>query len=132
MTMNCSMTKQAIAMTIAGAIVFGAATPLWAAPALLNPGAVKAAATTDLIDIRYRGRGYGPAIGAAVALGIVGAAIASHQGYGPAYYGHGPGYYDQGYYGEPGYAPAPYAYGPAPYAYGPRYGNGRCAGEERY
>jgi len=93
--MNRSTMKRAITMTIADAIVFGAATPMWAAPTLLNPGAVKAAATTDLIDVRYRGRGFGAAIGAAVALGIVGAAIASQQSHGPMY--SGPAYYDQAY-----------------------------------
>lgn len=43
---------------------------------------------------------------------------------GPDYYGPGPGYSDQGY-GEPVYAPAPYAYEPT-------YGYGRCAGDERF
>ena len=44
------------------------------------------------------------ALGAAVAGGIIGGAIAaSPYGYGPGYYGYGPGY---GYYGGPAYVAA--------------------------
>ena len=109
--MNTTM-KSAMAAAIAGAMVVSAATPLLAAPVFLNSTGVTAAVTSDVIDVRYRGRGgrgFGP--GAAVALGamaIIGG-IAAQQSYGPAY--------DQGYY-DPGYGPA---YGPG---YGPAYGPG--------
>lgn len=69
--------------------------------------------------VRYRHRGYGPAIGLGIAGALIGGAmIGATQPYG--YYGH------PGYYGNPGY------YGPAyvvqpPYAVAPAYGGGAVA-----
>ena len=64
---------------------------------------------TDVSYRHYRGRGYYGNPGAAIGLGILGAAAgaAAYGAYGPGYYA--PGYYGPGYYG-PGYYGAPYPY----------------------
>jgi hypothetical protein len=116
--MNTTM-KKALAATVAGAMIV--ATPSLAAPVLRHSTAVTAAVATDVIDVRYRGRGgrsRGFVPGAAVAigaLGIIGAVAAGAAQDNGAYYG----YESYPAYGS-GYAPA-YGPGYAP-AYGPGYG----------
>lgn len=92
----------------------------------LVAGAVVAAGIAVSVDPaaaqyrRHRGYNYGPAVGAGVALGIIGlagAAIAADQrrAYREEYYG---GYGGGGYYAPRAYYPAPRAYyAPAPRAY---------------
>ena len=129
-TMKCGLV-----VAVAGTIVLGAVTPSWSAPVPSSTTAVKAAAPSDVSDVRYRGRGHYRAYrnnraGAGVALGILGAAGAlaagaayRHNSYGPGYYAYGPGYnaYGPGYY-QQGYGG--YANGPGNYGYygSPHYG----------
>ena len=132
--------KQAIAMSLAGALAIGAATPSWAAPVTTNTAAVKAAAPDNTVDVRWRGRGFGPGIAFGLATGaLVGAAVASRPYYGPGYYGGdygGPAYYG-GYYGGPAYYAEPVYEPVVPVypSYGYRYrgyGWGGCYTDEGY
>jgi hypothetical protein len=105
-------TTRLIAAGIAGTILMGAASPVFALPLAQNGAAVSQSAPETATDVRWR-RGWGWGVGA-LGLGLAAGAIASPYygyGYGPAY---GPGYY----YGPP--APA-YGYGPAYYGGGPAY-----------
>ena len=74
--------------------------------------ALKSALSSDLVDVRVRGRGgRGAAIVGGIATGLIlGGIIGSQQ---PYYYGGPPAYYGPPTYYPPGY------YGPV---YGPRYG----------
>ena len=107
--MNQQTMKRAVAVAVFGAVMLGSVLPLGAAPVSLNMTLLKqAASSSGVIDVRYRGhrhyrgRGYyGGGPGAAIGLGILGAAAgaAAYGAYGPGYYG--PGYYGPGYYGAP-------------------------------
>jgi hypothetical protein len=110
--------KRAIAIGIVGAMAFCEITPSFAAP-VFSSAAIVATTAPNMID-QVRSR-RGRAVGAGIALGVIGgmigAAAAQNQGYyGPGYYG-GPGYNGPGYYG-PGYAPG-YYYGGYDYDPGP-------------
>ncbi len=110
--------KRAIMIAAAGTLVFGDTVPAIAAPVLSGTATVKMAAPDMLDQVRIR-RGRGPAIGAGVVLGVIGAmggAAAARNRY---YYS--PGYYDPGYYGGPVYYGSPYyGYGyDGGYAYDP-------------
>jgi len=111
--------KRTIASGIVGAMVLCETVPAFAAPVFSSTAIVKTTAPNMLDQVRSR---RGRAIGAGVALGMIGAlagaAAAQNQGYyygpgyyGPGYYGgpYGPGYYGPGYYGygyyDPGYDP---------------------------
>jgi hypothetical protein len=88
---------------VAGAVAIATASPSWTMPVLPNTVAVTRAASNQITDVRYYGRGYH--------RGYYG------RGYGRSYYGrgYGRGYYGRGYYGGGyGYGGYPYAY---PYAY---------------
>jgi hypothetical protein len=116
--------KQTIAIGIVGAMVLCETVPSFAAPVPTSTAVVKTIAPNMLEQVRSR---RGRAIGAGVAIGVIGAlagaAIAQNQGYygpgyyGPGYYGspgyYGPGYYGPGYYGGPGYYYG-YRYDPGP------------------
>ena len=117
------LSSKPIAAGLTVAITLGAAlAPGGTANAALlssNALAVKDAVPNNVIDVHRRYyRGYGWGGGAAVAglaLGFMGAAIASrHYGYGPYYgygphYGYGP-YYAGGYYSHGYYPYRPYRY----------------------
>src|ERR1043166_6510907 len=116
------MNKQLTTLAVAGAII---ATPLvgwakatWAAPVSSSVTAFKQATLSDVTDVRYYRRGYyGRRVypGAAIGLGIVGAAAAA-AAVGSGYYGPGYGYYGPGY-GYPGYYGPGYGYYGNPYPY---------------
>jgi transposase len=80
--------------------------------AILNQAAAQSSDVTDVRYYRryYRGRGYYGNPGAAIGLGILGAAagvaaLGAYGAYGPSYYG-GQGYYGgRGYYGGGSYYP---------------------------
>lgn len=121
------MSNQSITLAVAaamiGAVAVGWAPAAWAGPVSTSMTAFKQATVSDVTEVRYYRRGYyGRRVypGAAIGLGVVGAAAAaaavgSGYYYGPRYGYYGPGY---GYY-----APAPgYGYYAAPYPYAyPRY-----------
>lgn len=126
------ITKRAAALGVASALAFAAAVPAWAGPIPTGTAAVKAAASDQLTDVRWRGRG-GRGIGPGLAFGLaagalVGAAVAAQP------YGYGPGYDPGYYYGEPGPVYAqPYGYQPvypAPGYYAPGYQYGQCYTDE--
>jgi hypothetical protein len=127
--MRTSLRITALALGIAG-MVLAASQPAASAPVATNTAALKAAAPDATIDVRYRGYRYGyrhgwagPAV-AGLALGIIGAGIATATA--PRYYyydepyDYGPRayYYDEPYY----YAPRAYYAQPYPYAYSYGYG----------
>jgi len=105
--------KYAIAVALFGAAMLGSVLPSGAAPispstALLTQAASSSAVTEVYYRRHYRGRGYYRAPGAAIGLGILGAAAGAaaygaYGAYGPGYYGPGyaPGYYAPDYYGGP-------------------------------
>ncbi|MBS0248505.1 MAG: BA14K family protein [Proteobacteria bacterium] len=88
------------------------AAPATAAPVLSSTSVRKTTATSNVVDVRYRGRGAGVAAGIATGL-IIGGIIASQPRYYGYYYGgpppqfYGPQvFYPPGYYGPmvtPGY-----------------------------
>jgi hypothetical protein len=109
--MNQQTMKRAVAVAVFGAVMLGSVLPSGAAPVSSNMTLLKqAASSSGVIDVRYRhyrhyrGRGYYGGPGAAIGLGILGAAAGA-----AAYGAYGPGYYGPGYYG-PGYNGAPYPY----------------------
>ena len=114
--------KRTVAIGIVGALVLCDMAPSIAAPVLSSTAVVKMTAPNMLEQVRAR-RGRGRAVGAGVALGVLGAlagaaAVQSQGYYGPAYYGgpgyYGPGYYGPGYYGGRGYYRDEYGYDPGP------------------
>jgi hypothetical protein len=111
--------KAAVALGLAGAVALSSTTASFAGSVPTSTAAVKAAVEDGVTQVRWRGRGAGPA----VAAGIVGLAAGAMIGAAANSYYYGPGYvYDPGYTYAPGYAYGPgYGYAPAPYAYGPVY-----------
>ena len=116
------MNKQLTTLAVAGAIIatamVGWAQATWAAPVSSSVTAFKQATLSDVTDVRYYRRGYyGRRVypGAAIGLGIVGAAAAA-AAVGSGYYGPGYGYYGPGY-GYPGYYGPGYGYYGNPYPY---------------
>lgn len=97
-------TKLPVAFAMAGTLVFAA--PTGAAPISAGGAALKAAAPSDVVDVRHRGGG---AIVGGLALGLIGGALIAGAASGYPYYGYRAPYY--GY----GYAPAYYGYAPAYY-----------------
>lgn len=113
--MNKQMITLAVAGTIIGAVVVGSIPAVWAAPASSGMTAFKQATLSDVTDVRYYRRGYyGRRVypGAAIGLGVVGAAAAA-AAIGSGYYGPGYGYYGPGY----GYSGPGYGYYGNPYPY---------------
>ncbi len=108
--MNMQTRKCTIAAALFGAAMLGSILPSEAAPtspstALLTQAKSSSGVTEVYYRRHYRSRGYRRAPGAAIGLGILGAAAgaAAYGAYGPGYYGPGyaPGYYAPGYYGGP-------------------------------
>jgi hypothetical protein len=121
-------TKSPLVLAMAGTLAF--TVPAASAPISAGGAALKAAAPSDVIDVRYRhGWGGGAVIGG-LALGLIGGALIAgasrpYYGYGygygyPSYgYGYAPAYYGYGYPSY-GYAYAPAYYGPPRAYWGPR------------
>lgn len=101
------------------AFLAGTAAPTAAAPVPSSVATLRSAASLDVIDIRYRGRG-GAGVAAGIATGLILGGIIASQ---PRYYGPR-GYYYNYYYG----GPPPLFYGPRvfypPGYYGPIVGPG--------
>jgi len=106
-TMKCSLAVALFAAAMLGSVLPSGAAPISPSAALLKQAASSSGVTEVYYRRHYRGRGYYGAPGAAIGLGILGAAagVAAYGAYGPGYYG--PGY-------APGYAPGYYG-GPYPY-----------------
>jgi len=108
--MNQQTMKCVVAVSFFGAAILGSVLPSGAAP--ISPStsllkqAVSSSAVTEVYYRRhYRGRGYYGAPGAAIGLGILGAAAgaAAYGAYGSSNYGSGyyePRYAAPGYYGD--------------------------------
>ena len=118
------MRKALIAGTTATVLALTAIAPASAAPVLTNTAAVKSAADSSVVDVRW---GWGGWLAAGIIGGIAFGALTS-----PYYYGYGYGYGVPAYpypYGYAAYGYSPYTYGYAPYygysgysyAYVPRY-----------
>jgi hypothetical protein len=105
-----------IVVTLSGMLALSVIEPTWAAPVLSNTAAVRSALPADIIQARTRNRG--GAVAAGVAVGMIGALIASSAAQNRTYY-YGPAY-SPGYYYPPTYGPYSSPYGYAPY-YGPGY-----------
>jgi hypothetical protein len=105
--MNKQTTKRAVAVAVVGAVMLGSVPPSGAAPVSSMTILKQAAPSSGVIDVRYRyyrGHRYYGNPGAAIGLGILGAAagaaaLGAYGAYGPGYYG--PGYYAPDYYGAP-------------------------------
>jgi hypothetical protein len=108
--MNMQTTKWAVAVAVVGVVMLGLVPPSGAAPVSSIAILKQAVQSSDVTDVRYyrryyRGRAYYGNPGAAIGLGILGAAAGA-----AAYGAYGPGYYGPSYYGGPGYYGAPYPY----------------------
>lgn len=99
------------------AALLGTAAPANAAPVPSSVAALKAATASDVVDVRYRGRG-GAGIAAGIATGLILGGIIASQ---PRYYGYGPRYYGYYYGGPPPLFYGPRVYYPPGY-YGPMVG----------
>lgn len=121
--MTTALFVRCTAVLSLAALLAGAVLPATAAPVLSSTSGLTTAATSNVIDVRYRGRGAGVAAGIATGL-IIGGIIASQ----PRYYGYGPRYYGY-YYG----GPPPQFYGPQvfypPGYYGPMVAPGYGRGD---
>jgi hypothetical protein len=97
-----TLIKRTMGVATAGALMLSSIPPAASAPFVSEAAALKSAASPQVTDVRWRGRG-----GGAFAAGIIGGlalgAIAS------APYGYAP------------YGYAPYGYGYSPYGYAPSY-----------
>ena len=117
--MNKQLTTLAVAGAIIGAAMVGSVQATWAAPVSSSASAFKQATLSDVTDVRYYRRGYyGRRVypGAAIGLGVVGAAAAAAAAGSGYYYGPGYGYYGPGY-GYSGYYGPGYGYYGNPYPY---------------
>lgn len=121
---------RAVTIAAAGAIACADVAPVIAAPVLSSTATLKTAAPDMLDQVRVR-RARRGAVGAGIALGVLGtvagaAAASRSYDYGPRYYApgyyggpayYGAGYYGTGYYGEPYYGRRyyrRYTYDPGP------------------
>ena len=125
-----SFSRFAAALGVA-ALIATTAIPAGAAPVPSSTVVLKSALSSDIVDVRIRGRGgSGAGIVAGIASGLIlGGIIGSQQGYYGGYYGGPPAYYGAQPFYPPGY------YGPV-YSpdYGPYYGRryvGYCASRYR-
>lgn len=116
--MQSVIIRRTAALGLAGALVIGFASPSVSAPVTTSTATVKTAISSDVNDVRWRGRrggfrrgGGGVAAGVAAGLifgGLAAAAASRQHYYGPGYYDDGPVYY---------YEPAPIYVEPPPVVY---------------
>jgi hypothetical protein len=112
-----TLIKRTMGVATAGALMISSIAPAASAPVVSGAAALKAVASPQITDVRWRG-GWGGAVAAGIIGGLALGAIASapyySYGYPPAY-----GYAPYGY-APYGYAPTYYGYygGPAYYGYG--------------
>ena len=126
-----SFTRFTAALGVA-ALLATTALPAHAAPVPSSTVALKSALSSDIVDVRIRGRGGrgGAGIVAGIASGLIlGGIIGSQQGYYGGYYGGPPAYYGAQPFYPPGYYGPVYGQSYGPY-YGRRYG-GYCASRYR-
>lgn len=102
--MNRQTMIRAVVVAVVGTAMLGSVQSSEAAPVSSGTTLKQADPSSEATDVRYRhyrGRRYYGGPGAAIGLGILGAAAgaAAYGAYGPGY--HGPGYYEPGYYGDP-------------------------------
>jgi len=130
--MDKSKRSFAVALGVAGAIALGAAN-VSAAPVMSSTATLKAAAPSDLVQVRSRSGRTAAAAGIGFAAGaLIGAAASSHAyAYSdPYWYGYGPSYtyastcywgdpWCNGHFGATFAAPAPAYIEPAPVYAGP-------------
>ena len=134
--MDRTLTKYAICIGYAAALVLAANAPASAAPILSNTAALKTAADNGVTDVRWVARrGWArAAVATGVGLAVAGAAASYAYGnpyrygyqsysygypssygyapYGTGYYGYAPYSYNYGYSGySSGYTPGYYGYG---------------------
>jgi hypothetical protein len=109
--MNNQTTKCAVAVAVVSSVMLGSVPPSVAAPVFSMTILKTAAPSSGVTEVRYRyyrGHRYYGGPGAAIGLGILGAAagaatLGAYGAAGPGYYGrgYGPGYgYAPGYYGD--------------------------------
>jgi len=116
-TLRKKLTAIGVAGTVGVGLLALPTVPASAAPVAPSQNIVKEAAPQQNEDVQWRRR-RGRWIGPAIALGVIGGAIAADRYYhGPYRYGRYNRYYGNPYY-PAYYAPAPYYYGGY---YGPRY-----------
>ena len=116
--MTTTSRASALALGLAGAVAL--ASPSLAAPVFSSAAGVKAAASDNVVDVRWR-RGGGGAVAAGVAAGLfAGAALSAATA--PRYYGYPYGAYAYDYPAYPAYSYSYPAYGA--YANAPVYGWG--------
>jgi hypothetical protein len=113
--MNNQTTKRAVAVAVVGAVMLGLMLPSGAAPVSSTTILKNTTPSSGVTEVRYRyyrGHRYYGGPGAAIGLGILGAAagaaaLGAYGAVGPGYYGPG---YGPGYYSAPGDYGTPYPY----------------------
>lgn len=110
-----SIGQRAIAFGVAGMLSLAVVAPTWAAPVPSSTAVIKSVAAGDVVNVGWRGRGFGRGIGAGIAAGAALGIIAGIAGARPYYYDYAPAYADP-YYAAPYYSAPPVIY-EAPPAY---------------
>jgi hypothetical protein len=113
--MNNQTTKCALAIAVVGTVMLGSVPPSRAAPVSSITMLKNTTPSSGVTEVRYRyyrGHRYYGGPGAAIGLGILGAAagaaaLGAYGAVGPGYYGPG---YGPGYYSAPGDYGTPYPY----------------------
>lgn len=100
-----SIRRRAIMVATVGALSLSVM-PTWAAPVPSSTALIKSVAATNVVDVGWRGRGFGRGIGAGIAAGAALGIIAGIAQSRPYYYYDPVPAYGAPYYADP-YYPAP-------------------------